>query len=292
MNTNFLNQNADVITTQDFDYNSIYRAVVMNIDDPEHLGRIKVKIPSLHSRATTFPYAYPATMTGLGYQTGQFILPPVGSIVFVAFEYGDEHRIIYFGGVPTKYAEGKTQSYGAKINDGVPVKVDGDDLPTEYTGSQAIIYKAPSGAIIYTDSATNNNKVYIGNSDDQALVMQKAYNATTDPLDVDTITDSVKLQLNENSYLQLDNSEGTDKARLFLNGQEVPFGESGYDKNYYYTQNTASDTWVIRHNLGKYPSVTVVSSSGDEVLGDVHYDDINQVTLTFKGSFKGKATLN
>jgi len=65
-----------------------------------------------------------------------------------------------------------------------------------------------------------------------------------------------------------------------------------YDKNYVYVQNVASNEWIILHDLNKYPSVSIINSAGDEVIGDVHYDSLNQVTITFEGSFKGKATLN
>lgn len=64
------------------------------------------------------------------------------------------------------------------------------------------------------------------------------------------------------------------------------------DKNFYFTQTTASDTWVIQHNLGKYPSATVIDSAGTEVVGDIAYDSLNQITITFSGAFKGSATLN
>ena len=64
------------------------------------------------------------------------------------------------------------------------------------------------------------------------------------------------------------------------------------DKNFVFDQNEALDTWVIVHNLNKYPAVSVIDSSGSEVIGEVSYDNINQVTITFKGAFKGKATLN
>lgn len=65
-----------------------------------------------------------------------------------------------------------------------------------------------------------------------------------------------------------------------------------YDKNYVFEQTVASDEWIIIHNLNKYPSVSIINSAGDEVIGDIHYDSFNQVTITFEGSFKGKATLN
>ena len=49
---------------------------------------------------------------------------------------------------------------------------------------------------------------------------------------------------------------------------------------------------LIVHNLNKYPAVSIIDSAGDEVIGNIHYDSLNQVTITFIGAFKGKATLN
>ena len=64
------------------------------------------------------------------------------------------------------------------------------------------------------------------------------------------------------------------------------------DANFLFVQTEASNIWVIVHNLNKYPSVTVIDSAGNEVLGETIYDSLNQVTLKFKGGFKGTATLN
>jgi len=50
--------------------------------------------------------------------------------------------------------------------------------------------------------------------------------------------------------------------------------------------------WTINHNLGKYCSVTVVDSNDDVIIGDIHYNSINQVTLTFTAAFTGKAYCN
>jgi hypothetical protein len=50
--------------------------------------------------------------------------------------------------------------------------------------------------------------------------------------------------------------------------------------------------WTVTHNLGKNPSVAVVDSAGTVVIGQVDYDTINQITLTFKAAFSGKAYFN
>ena len=59
-----------------------------------------------------------------------------------------------------------------------------------------------------------------------------------------------------------------------------------------YVQTAASAFWIIQHNLGRYPAVSVVDSAGDEVEGSVIYVDSNQVTVAFSAPFSGNAYLN
>lgn len=61
---------------------------------------------------------------------------------------------------------------------------------------------------------------------------------------------------------------------------------------YTHIQGEASDVWMIEHNMGRYPSVTVVDSAGSAVFGDVTYANENQLTVTFSVAFSGKAYLN
>lgn len=69
-------------------------------------------------------------------------------------------------------------------------------------------------------------------------------------------------------------------------------GGVSLDANFVFVQTTPSATWVISHNLNKYCSVTVVDSADNIVFGDVLYNSLNQVTLTFAGAFSGKAFFN
>ena len=61
-----------------------------------------------------------------------------------------------------------------------------------------------------------------------------------------------------------------------------------------FTQAVAANPWVIKHNLNKYPSVTVTDNSATprRVFTVVDYTSINQVTVTFTGAQAGKAYLN
>lgn len=64
------------------------------------------------------------------------------------------------------------------------------------------------------------------------------------------------------------------------------------DLNFTFTQGTPATTWTITHNLGKFPSVSVVDSADTQVYGDVEYIDDNSLRVTFSAAFGGKAYLN
>ena len=63
-------------------------------------------------------------------------------------------------------------------------------------------------------------------------------------------------------------------------------------KTFVYEQAIASDTWVIEHNLDKYPSVTVVDTAGTVFAASVEYNSNNVCTVYINGATKGKAYLN
>lgn len=67
--------------------------------------------------------------------------------------------------------------------------------------------------------------------------------------------------------------------------------ESG-DKSYEHTQSVASGEWLITHNLGKRPAVSVIDSSGAEVEGCIEYIDVNTIRVRFSAEFAGIAALN
>lgn len=77
-------------------------------------------------------------------------------------------------------------------------------------------------------------------------------------------------------------------------GPQGPAGPpgSGGDLSYVHTQSVAAAVWTITHNLGKYPSVSVVDSALTAWIGDVTYTNANSLTVTFGAAFAGSAYLN
>ena len=59
-----------------------------------------------------------------------------------------------------------------------------------------------------------------------------------------------------------------------------------------FNQGVPATTWDITHNLGKFPSVSVINNNNVVINGEVTYIDNNNVQLNFSAGFTGKAYLN
>ena len=64
------------------------------------------------------------------------------------------------------------------------------------------------------------------------------------------------------------------------------------DKHHEHLQDQASETWTIQHNLGKFPAVHIVLSTGDYGFGEVTYNDKNNITISLGYAVAGRAFLN
>tara|TARA_R110000787_G_scaffold3543_2_gene13833 strand:+ start:3808 stop:4545 length:738 start_codon:yes stop_codon:yes gene_type:complete len=50
--------------------------------------------------------------------------------------------------------------------------------------------------------------------------------------------------------------------------------------------------FVVSHNLGKYPAVSIIDGTSETIICEVVYDSLNVCTLTFNEQFTGKAIFN
>ena len=82
----------------------------------------------------------------------------------------------------------------------------------------------------------------------------------------------------------LDLNKFYDFAVFTLSSQGVP--------TFVFTQGVPATTWNIQHNLGKFPSVSVINNNNVVINGEVTYIDNNNVQLNFSAGFSGKAYLN
>ena len=82
----------------------------------------------------------------------------------------------------------------------------------------------------------------------------------------------------------LEENKFYDFALFTLSTQGVP--------TFIFNQGVPATTWSITHNLGKFPSITVIDTGNTVVTGEYTYVDNNNVILTFSAGFAGKAYLN
>ena len=82
----------------------------------------------------------------------------------------------------------------------------------------------------------------------------------------------------------LDLNKFYDFAVFTLSSQGVP--------TFVFEQGAPATTWNIQHNLGKFPSVSVINNNNVVINGEVTYIDNNNVQLNFSAGFTGKAYLN
>lgn len=83
-----------------------------------------------------------------------------------------------------------------------------------------------------------------------------------------------------------------DKIKQMIDTPSESSSGEGGDKAYEFNQLSPKKIWNISHGLNKRPSVTIVDSAGSEVLGDIKYDDNNNITISFTVAFAGIAYLN
>lgn len=118
-----------------------------------------------------------------------------------------------------------------------------------------------------------------------------------------TITDG----LGNQTPLSISDTEVKSDVNVEASGFQTPTGTSSQvlladgttgaissfaDIHYEHNQTSASALWNIAHNLGKFPSVTVVDSGGSVVVGEVEHVTNNTLRISFLASFSGKAYLN
>ena len=83
----------------------------------------------------------------------------------------------------------------------------------------------------------------------------------------------------------------TDTKEIYV-GNGAVNNAVGTKSTYTHSQIAPSQTWVINHELGRYPSVNVVDSAGTLVLGDIKYISEDEIQVSFTAAFAGKVYLN
>lgn len=85
--------------------------------------------------------------------------------------------------------------------------------------------------------------------------------------------------------------DAMDLANTF-DGRITTIENNTYLRGYTHDQAEAASTWVVEHNLNRYPSIMVVDSAGSRVDYAAKYINSNTCELYFNAPFTGTAYLN
>lgn len=116
---------------------------------------------------------------------------------------------------------------------------------------------------------------------------------TIDPEEIAQYIEAHNLSEEAHPYIQGLISQESETRELADNNLQTQINEiRTLAVGYVHEQGVASDEWIVEHNLNKYPSVTVVDSSDNEIVAEIEYIDKNSLKIKMTGAFKGKAFLN
>jgi len=137
-----------------------YRGLVADRDDPEKLGRLRVRVPSLLADAET-GWAWPSVP-----HPGLFLLPAKGDLVWVEFVEGDLQHPIWTGcgwGKPGGTSEVPPEALGAYADTAVLRTPAGNAVVlTDTLGGEQITVRSANGCEIVLDTAANRVTVRAG----------------------------------------------------------------------------------------------------------------------------------
>ncbi len=161
----------------------------------------------------------------------------------------------------------------------------------------AVIYSYPVKSLptggdrmIISDMADKKRTKQVSLTDLKTLV-NTTYTLTST---VDAVNNIADIDLTDSggakTTVKLKGGTGINLSQLAAN--EITIASLNDDANFIFTQGIPSATWNITHNLNKFPSVTVVDSSKQIVIGDVIYINTNSLVITFSAPFSGEAYLN
>jgi hypothetical protein len=146
-------------------YYGKYRGLVILNIDPEQIGRVLVQVPDVFGEIPS-SWAMPCVPVA-GIQSGCFMVPPIGSQVWIEFEQGDPDYPIWTGGfwgvvaeVPVLAIAPPAIPPGQNIvvqTSGQNTLILSDSVPSPVTGG--IVLKSTLGAMI----VVNDTGIYISN---------------------------------------------------------------------------------------------------------------------------------
>ncbi len=224
-----------------------YRGFVVENDDPEQLGRLRLRVPSVLGNEVVTGWALPCVPYGGDVNQGMLFIPEVEAGVWVEFEEGDLEFPIWTGTFWSK-PDGETE---------LPKTNDPD-------GAEADVQSPPTRKIIKT---LKGHSIQIEDNDDEEMILvHEAVNNHVIKLDKDGII--ISDGANSNTVTMDSNGMVVEDA----NGNKVTMDSSGL------VAEESGGNKVILSSSG----IKVGSDGASEpfLLGNTFLQNLNQLVIT------------
>lgn len=178
-------------------YYKLLRGIVVDNNDDLNIGRVKVRIYSMHGNAENgipdedLHWAWPC-FPNAGANSGTFIVPQVGDCLLIGFENGDSSKPIWLGGMYgtgrtnveyTGNTSGRKRYRRTKVSE-VPVESDNLDRKT--------VYKSTKGSKFFVDDTDGDECISMVDSLGQIILMESpmdlSYSQNNGHLEDDNVT--------------------------------------------------------------------------------------------------------
>jgi hypothetical protein len=139
-------------------------------------------------------------------------------------------------------------------------------------------YNSSDAGVVVYDTTLHLLYAWDGNQWDQMSVSQDQISQIADAFNKTVVDISI--------------TSDTQNRTITLTYRDTLSIQETYKFSHIHNQTVSSSTWNITHNLNKYPSVSIVDSSNEEVIGEVEHVNSNSLIVKFSAPFSGKAFLN
>jgi uncharacterized protein involved in type VI secretion and phage assembly len=151
-------------------HNGVFPAVVIDNLDPDNLGRIKVRLPQMHTSGKRGYEAWARVATLMaGKNRGSWFIPDANDEVLVVFEAGDVTRPYVIGSMwngtssPPETMDTNNNKKLLRSRNGVKITIDDqsgqENFIVETPGGQRVTLKDGPGSIEIIDSNGNSVKL-------------------------------------------------------------------------------------------------------------------------------------
>ncbi|WP_347275088.1 phage baseplate assembly protein V [Candidatus Kuenenia sp.] len=225
---------ANLVQKIEYRFYGKYRGFVVNNADPEQLGRLKVKVPSVLGNDVVTGWAVPCVPYGGDANLGSLFIPEVDAGVWVEFEEGDLEFPIWVG---TFWSKPGGESELPKPN-----KADGSEESGVQDPPTRKIIKTKKGHTIQFEDADG----------DEMVIVVEATNSHVIKMDKDgiKITDGAKneIKMDSQGIVCKDKNNNVitmDSSSITIKSNKIKIGEDAAEPLVLGTQlKTALSNWV------------------------------------------------